>query len=143
MAYLSSHLLRLDDVVLAHGDGYQLEDAHVFTSHWFQKVNHLSGIILMNINNTRNVISNSDKWGKTFNKLIDDFIRITPHAEEYLNTEQLSVYMEISDPERTQASYNDGGLCAAPCDIQRVELLSTAPYTHQGTYRAYPNEASF
>ena len=61
----------------------------------------------MNINSTRNVISNSDTRVGIYNKLVNDFIRITPHAEEYLNTEQLSVYMEISDPDRTQPSYND------------------------------------
>ena len=97
----------------------------------------------MNINNTKNVISNSDTLAGIYNKLVNDFIRITPPAKDYLNTEQLSVYMEISDPDRTQPSYNDGRLCEAPYDIQRVELSSTAPYTHQVKYRAYPNEASF
>ena len=51
-------------------------------------------MILININNTRNVISNSDTWAGIYNKLYNDFIRIAPHAEEYLNTEQLSVYIE-------------------------------------------------
>ena len=64
-------------------------------------------------------------------------------SKDYLSTEQLSVYMEISDPDKIQPSCNDGGLCEAPYDIQRIELPSAAHYTHQVTYRAYPNEASF
>ena len=98
MANLSSQLLRLDDVVSAHSDGNLLTEEHVFTSSWFQEVNHLSGIILMNINNTKNIISNSNTWEDIYNKLIREFLRITPHAEEYLNLEQLTEYMEISDP---------------------------------------------
>ena len=61
----------------------------------------------MNINNTKNVISNSDTWAGIYNRLVNNFIRITPHVKDYRNTEQLSVYMEISDPERIQPSYND------------------------------------
>ena len=60
----------------------------------------------MNINNTRNVISNSNTWGSIYNKLIREFLRITPHADEYLNIEQLTEYMEISDPDRLQPSSN-------------------------------------
>ena len=104
MATLSSYLLRIDDVVSAHSDGNLLEEAHGFTSQWFQEVNHLSGIVLI----TKNVISNSDTRTGINNILVNDFIRITRHAEDYLNTEQFSVYTEISDPDRTQPSYNDG-----------------------------------
>ena len=70
-------------------------------------------------------------------------MRITPHAEEYLNMEQLSEYMEISDPDRVQPSSNDGGLCDIPYDIQRAERPSSTHFTHPVTYRAFPNEATF
>ena len=66
-----------------------------------------------------------------YNRLVNDFFRIAPHAEEYLTTEHL-------DPDRIQPSYNDGGFCLEPYDILRVELPLIAPYTHQVT-----NEASF
>ena len=53
---------------------------------------------MININNTQNVISNSNTWESIYNKLISrEFLRITPHADEYLNIEQLTEYMEISD----------------------------------------------
>ena len=87
MANLSSHLLRLDDVVSAKSDENILEEAHVFTTQWFQDLNHLSDIILMNINNTKNVISSSDTWERIYNRFVNDFFRITPHAEEYLTME--------------------------------------------------------
>ena len=105
MANLSSHLLRYDDVVSANSYGI-IQDKHIFVSQWFNEINHLHGIILMNINNTRNVISNSNTWGSIYNKLIREFLRITPHAN--LNIEQLIEYMEISDPGRIEPSPNDG-----------------------------------
>ena len=57
--------------------------------------------------------------------------------------EQLTEYMELSDPDRVQPSSNDGGLCDVPYDIQRAERPSSAPYTHPVTYRAFPNEETF
>ena len=98
----SSRLLRLDNVVSAHGDWILLDEAHVFTLQWFQNLNHLSDMILMNINNTKNVISSSNTWEGIYNQLVDDFLRITPHAEEYLTMDQLIEYMEISDHDRIQ-----------------------------------------
>ena len=86
MANLSFHLLRLDNVASAHSDGI-IQEEHVFTSQWFNEIHHLSGIILMNFNNTLNIISNSNTWENIYNKLIREFLRITPHAEEYLNME--------------------------------------------------------
>ena len=68
MANLSSHLLRLS----VHSDGNPLEDAHIFTSQWFQELNHFSGIILMNINNTKQLISNSDKWAGIYNRFVQN-----------------------------------------------------------------------
>ena len=59
MANLSSQLLRYDDVVSVNSDGI-IQDEHIFVSQWFNEINHLHGIILMNINNTQNVISNSN-----------------------------------------------------------------------------------
>ena len=94
MENLSSHLLRYDDVVSANSDGI-VQEEHVFVSRWFNEINHLNGIILMNINNTQKIISNSNTWENSYNKLIREFLRITPHAEEYLNMEQLTEYMKI------------------------------------------------
>ena len=51
--------------------------------------------------------------------------------------------MEISDPDRILPSSNDAGLCDALYDLQRVELPSTAPYTHPVTFRTFPNETFF
>ena len=53
------------------------------------------------------------------------------------------MYIKTSNPDRIQPSYNDGGFCEGPYDIQRVEWPSAAPYTNQVTYRAYTNETSF
>ena len=83
-----------------------------------------------------NVIDSSDTWESIYNIL--DFIRITPHAEESLIMEQLTEYMEISDPDRILPSLNDGGLCEY--DILRAKVHSTAPYTHPVTYIAFPNK---
>ena len=80
----------------------------------------------MNINNVRNVISSFNTWVGIYNRLVNDFIRITPHAEEYLTTEQLTVYMEITDPDRILPSSNGRRFCEAPYDILREELPSTA-----------------
>ena len=85
----------------------------------------------MNINNTKNVISDSDTWAGIYNRLVKDFIRITPHAEDNLNTDQLSVYMEISDPDRIQPSYNDGGFCEA---IYVTGLIRTKPFSERTRY---------
>ena len=49
----------------------------------------------MNIHNTKNVISSSNTCERIYNRLVDDFLRITPHTEEYLAMEQLTEYMEI------------------------------------------------
>ena len=81
MANLSPNLLGLDDDISAHGDGNLLKEAHFFTSQWFQDLNHLSGIILMNTNNNKNVISSSDTWERIYNKLVNDFLRITPRTK--------------------------------------------------------------
>ena len=72
MANLSPHLLRYDDVVSANGDWMLLKDQHVFTSRWLHDFNHLSSIILMNIKDTINVISNSNSWEGIYNRLVND-----------------------------------------------------------------------
>ena len=56
----------------------------------------------MNVNNAQSIISNSNTWERINNKLIRECLRITPHAEKYLNMEQLTEYMEILDPDRVQ-----------------------------------------
>ena len=71
---------------------------HVLTTQWFNDINHLHGIILMNINNTQNIISNSNTWGSIYNKLIREFLRITPHTEDYLDVDLIA--------EQTLIGYN-------------------------------------
>ena len=140
MVNLSSHLLRYDDVVSAHGDGNLVEDVHIFTTQRFQDLNYLSGMILMNIYNTRSVISSVD----TCENLQQISQRLYQTMERlYKTMEQLIVYLEISDPDRILPSSNDGKLRDASYDLQRVKVTFNSPLHSSSNIQRFSKRSLF
>ena len=136
MQDLSFHLFRNDDVVSLNRIDGVIDEIDV--SIWNTALGHLASSIDYNLRGDN--IRNSAHWETRFHTLRGQFINFTPHANEYLDAENHSEYLEVTNDDQIPLSRNAGDPTDRNYEPMRVEMSTLGPFGFHSTFRAYTED---